>query len=342
MKVAKRPEVERALKAPAETRLFLLHGPDESGSRALLGLLAQAMGPDSERVELSLAELKADPARLSDEAAAFSMFGGSRYIVVGQANDDAAAAVEALIEAPAAGNPVALLAGPLKPASKLLKLAVAAPCAIAFASYPPEARDAERLTLDLARGHGLVLRNDVARRIAESCGGNRALIEQELGKYALYADASPEAPKPIDHDAVDAVGAGSDEGDLGQLVDAALGGDLRGLERELARLRAQGIEGISLLRPALLRRMALLARLRAQVEQGNSVSAVMASAGKSLFWKEKDAVAEQVARWRAELIAKVTSRLIEAQRLVMTSGGPGPVAIDEELFAICRQAARLR
>ena len=342
MKVAKRGEIERALKSPAETRLFLLHGPDESGSRALLALLAQAMGPDSERIELSAAELKADPALLGDEAAAFSMFGGSRYIVVGQANDDAAAAVDALIEAPAAGNPVVLLAGALKPASKLLKLAIAAPCAMAFASYLPEARDAERLALDLAREQGLILRNDVARRIAESCGGNRALIEQELGKYALYADAAPEAPKPVDHDTVDAIGAGSDEGDLGQLVDAVLDGDLKGLETELARLRAQGIEGISLLRPALLRRMALLAKLRAQVEQGSSVSAVMTSAGKALFWKEKDAVAAQLGRWRAELIAKVTSRLMETQRLVMTSGGPGPVAIDEELFAICRQAARLR
>ncbi len=77
-----------------------------------------------------------------------------------------------------------------------------------------------------------------------------------------------------------------DEGDLSRLVDSAAGGDAPALEAELTRLRAEGQEGVTLIR-AMLRRIALLARLRAEVEQGSSPDAVMASAGKSLFWKEK-------------------------------------------------------
>jgi DNA polymerase-3 subunit delta len=88
--------------------------------------------------------------------------------------------------------------------------------------------------------------------------------------------------------------------------------------------------------------MALLTRLRAEVERGSSVSAVMASQGKSLFWKEKDNVERQVGRWRADLLAKAMSRLLDAERQVKASGGVGPLAADAELFAICRQAARLR
>jgi DNA polymerase-3 subunit delta len=338
---ANKAQVERALKAPAETRFFLLHGPDEAGSRALARALGAAMGAEAERVDLPGADLKADPARLADEAASISMFGDKRWILVEPAGDESVPALEALLDAPAAGNPVAVVAGALKPASKLLKLALAAPQALAFASYVPDAGDADRLVLDLARGEGLIVRPDVARRIAESCGGNRALIAQELAKFALYAEASPEAPRPIGHDVVDALGAGSDEGDLSRLVDSAAGGDPAGLEAELVRLRAEGQEGITLIR-AMLRRMALLARLRAEVEQGSSVSAVMASSGKSLFWKEKDAVAKQVSRWRADLIAKSMSRLVAAERQVKAAGGVGPLAADEELFTICRQAARLR
>jgi DNA polymerase-3 subunit delta len=93
---------------------------------------------------------------------------------------------------------------------------------------------------------------------------------------------------------------------------------------------------------ALMRRLTLLARLRAEVEAGNSPAAVMASSGKSLFWKDKDSIGGQLARWRAPLLAKAVSRLIEAERQVMSPGGPGIVAADAELFAICRQAARLR
>jgi DNA polymerase-3 subunit delta len=68
----------------------------------------------------------------------------------------------------------------------------------------------------------------------------------------------------------------------------------------------------------------------------------MTSQGKAIFWKEKDAVAAQLSRWRSGLLAKGMSRLLEAERQVKASGGLGPIAVDEELFAICRQAARLR
>ena len=290
---ANRGQVEKALKAPAATRFFLLHGPDDSGSRALTRLLGAALGAETERVDLTGSDLKGDPARLADEAASFSMFGGARWILVDPAGDECVPAVEALLDIPAAGNPVVLLAGGLKPASKLLKLALATPDALAFASYAPEARDADRLAAELGRAEGLILRPDVARRIAESCAGNRALIAQELVKFALYAGASPEMPKAIDHDVIDALGADSDEGDLSRLVDSAIGGDAAGLQGELARLHAEGLEGITLIR-AMLRRISLLARLRAEVEQGSSPSAVMASSGKSLFWKEKEEVGRQL------------------------------------------------
>jgi DNA polymerase-3 subunit delta len=338
---ATKAQIDKALRAPGDVRFFLLHGPDEAASRALAKAIGEALGADAERIDLSGADLKNDPARLADEAAAISMFGGARWIQVEPAGEEAAEALEALLEAPAAGNPVAVVAGALRPTSKLLKLALAAPQALAFASYAPEGQNAERLALEMARAEGLVIRPDVARRIADACGGNRALIGHELSKYALYAGAAPEAPCAIDHDVVDLLGAGSGEGDLSRLVDCAATGDATGLAAELSRLGAEGQEGITLIR-AMLRRMGLLARLRAEVESGSSVSAVMASSGKSLFWKDKDAVGGQLARWPAERIAKAMSRLVEAERLVRAAGGIGPLAADEELFAICRQAARLR
>ena len=151
---ANRAQLDKALKAPAETRFFLLHGPDDAGSRALARALGAALGAEAERIDLDGAELKGDPARLADEAASISMFGGARWILVEPAGDEIVPALEALLDAPAAGNPVAVLAGALKPASKLLKLALAAPGALAFASYVPDARDADRLVARAGAGGG--------------------------------------------------------------------------------------------------------------------------------------------------------------------------------------------
>ena len=303
--------------------------------------VAGAVGADAERIDLGSADLKNDPARLLDEAAAISMFGGPRYILIERAGDEILSSVEALLEAEVAGNLVIIVAGDLKKSSKLLKLTADHDLAVAFASYVPDAGKGDQLVLERASGHGLIIQRDVARRIADGCGGNRSVIDQELAKYALYLDSSPQAPRPLEHETVDAIGAGADEGDLSRLVDSVVNGDAQGVEAELVRLRSDGVDGISLIR-AMLRRMLLLAKLRGEVEQGSSPSAVMTSSGKSLFWKEKPGVERQLTKWRSELIAKSISRLIEAERQVKASGGLGPVAADAELFAICRQAARLR
>jgi DNA polymerase-3 subunit delta len=338
---ANRAQVERALRTPHEHRFFLLYGPDDSGSRALARLLGAAMGEGADRVDLSGPELRGDSARLADEAASISLFGGARYVLVDPAGDECVAAVEALVEASAAGNPVVLIAGALKPSSRLLKLALARPDALAFASYAPEGQDAERLASEMARAEGLIVRPDVARRLADACGGNRAVLGQELAKLAAYLDAAPERPRALDHDALDAVGAAADEGDLSRLIDSVGGGDPATLQAELVRLASEGMDGVPLLR-AVLRRMILLSRMRAEVDRGISVDAVMTSQGKSLFWKEKPSVAQQLRRWRSDLLAKSVSRLVEAERQLKASGGLGPIAVDEELFAICRQATRLR
>jgi len=333
--------MERALRSPSQWRFFLLYGPDEAGSHSLVKAAAAGAGTEAEKVELTGAELKSDPARLADEAASISLFGGARYIVVQPAGDECLAAVEALLQAPAAGNPVLLVAGALKPASKLLKLALAEPAALALASYAPEGQEAERMVVEMARGEGLNVRSDVARRLADACAGNRSILALELQKLALYLDAAPDRPKPLDHDALDSVGAAAEEGDLSRLVDSVGNGNSAMLQAELIRLSGEGVEGIPLIR-AVLRRMSLLSRLRAQVDVGKSPDAVMASQGKSLFWKEKDSIGRQLSKWRSDALARSISRLLEAERQVKTSGGLGPTAVDEELFAICRQAARLR
>lgn len=339
---AKRGDVERAIAALSpDIRCFLFHGPDDSGSRALAHALSARVGPGAEKVTLTGAELRADPARLADEAASISLFGGARYIVVEQAGDEILPAVEALLEAPAAGNPVAIVAGTLRATSALLKCANASPAIIAFASYAPEDREADRMVMDMARGLGLTVAPAVARRIAEACANNRAIVGQELEKFALYADAAPDRPRAIDEDVLDEVGAASEGGDLSRFADSLAGGNGAALAAELARLAEHGTEGVPLVRAALTR-MVLLARLRAEVEGGRTPADVMASAGKSIFWKEKAAIGRDVTRWRSPLLAKSVARLMDAQLALMAAGSAGVAAADEELFAICRQAARLR
>ena len=109
---------------PADIRLYLFHGPAESTGYVLAGRLAKALGAEAERIDLDGATLKSDPARLADEAAAISLFGGARFIRVSGAGEESLAAVEALLAAERAGNPVVMIAPSAKTTGKLVKLAL--------------------------------------------------------------------------------------------------------------------------------------------------------------------------------------------------------------------------
>lgn len=338
---AGRGDIDRALAAPGKIRLFLLHGPDIAGSNALAARLTAALGPDVERVALAPASLKADPALLADEAASFSLFGGKRLIFVDSGGDELLDAVAALLDAPAGGNPVVIVTGALKKTSKLLALVEVSPHALANASYLPEGRDADRLAVEIGRAAGLAIPPDVARRLAESSGGDRALLASEIDKFALFLDADPERPATLEPEVVAALSADAEEGDLSRVVDAVLDGDMSALSRELTQLAGSGSEDVVLLR-ALSRRLLLLAKHRADVDAGSSVDSVMASAGKSMFYKDRPAVARQLGRWTADRLATAIERTIAAERNMKSTGSLGADAVHETLFGIAQAATRRR
>ena len=333
-------QIARALDKPdPATRLYLLYGPDESGSRALAARIDKALGADAERIDLSSTQLKGDPALLSDEAAAISLFGGARHIRVDPAGDELIEAIEALMEAASAGNPVVLVAGNLRKDAKLVKLALASPVALAFASYLPEGRAADQVAIELGREHGLRLEPRAAQALVAATNADRGLMAREIEKIALYLDASAEEPKAADIDALNAIGAANDESDLSAIVDAVMGGRPDKAAAELGLIGPT--EAISVVR-ALLRRLAQIAPLRADVAGGQSVDAVMAGAGKAIFWKDQKIVAGLLHRWTPERITTATTRLAALERAYKRSGTAGMVLIGEEILTIARAAAARR
>ena len=232
---ATKANVGRSVDRPnSQVRFYLFHGPDEGQSRALAARLLESLG--ATKSALAAGDVKSDPASLADEAGAMSLFGGKRLIWIEPAGDEIAAAVEALFEANAAESPAVAIAGALRKTSALLKLAEASPQAVAFAAYAPEGADAERMVAEVGRRFGLKISPPVAARLAESSGNDQAIVSQELQKLALYLDASPQSPKELDHDAIDAIGADLPEGEVLHLADLALSGRVGDLANELSNL----------------------------------------------------------------------------------------------------------
>jgi DNA polymerase-3 subunit delta len=321
-------------------RFYLFHGPDEAGSRALAMQLLKGLGNAEKFVMLGQA-VKADPAVLTDEAGAISLFGGKRAIWIEPAGDEIAEGVEALLEAPASESAVIAIGGALRKTSALLKLAEAHPLALSHISYVPEGRDLDRLVTELGQSVGLRITPDMAQRLASASASNQAIVAQELEKFALFLDADPSRPRELDHETVDLIGADSAESDLMRLGDLALAGKMAELLDELARLPHGGSEAIPILR-ALQRRLLMLAPLRAKIEQGERPDGVMASMGKALFWKDKPLVQRLLTTWSADRIAEAASRVAALERQVMLSPVDDEAALGETLVTLARAAGRGR
>src|SRR5207253_857210 len=279
-----------------------------------------------------------DPAALADEAGAMSLFGGKRAIWVEPAGDEIAPAVEALLGANAAESPAVAIAGALRKTSALLKLAEASQAAVAYASYAPEGADAERMVSEVGRRFGLKVSPPVAARIADSCGNDQAIVSQELHKLALFIDASPQSPRELGHDAVDAIGADLPEGEVLHLADLALAGRVGDLAVELGQLPG-GVEGIPVVR-ALQRRLLQLVPARARIDRGESPDAVMTSLGRALFWKDKALFSKLLSLWDSRRLATVAERASKLEQELIFSDVPNQEALGEELIAIARAAGR--
>lgn len=333
---ANKGTIGRAVDQPdSKVRFYLLCGPDEAQSRSLAARLLEGLG--AAKSILASAALKSNPALLVDEAAALSLFGERRLIWIEPAGNDITDAFEALLEAEAVESAVVAIAGSLTKASPLLKLAEVSRQAIAFTAYMPEGDEAARVVTDLGRRVGLKISPSLGARIADACGNDQAIVAQELEKFAIYSGASPHSPKELEQDTLDAVGADSNEGDFLRLADLALLGEVTEIAREMARMPAGGAEAIPAVR-SLQRRLLMLTPARARIERGERLDAVMASFGKSLFWKDKDHVQSMLRRWNANELATIAERAGALERNLLFTAMPAREALGEELLAIARKA----
>ena len=330
--------IDRSVDQPdPRIRFYLFHGPDEAQSSALGDRLAAAL--KAAKHSVAPGSLRGDPALLADEAGAIDMFGGAKVIWIQPAGEEIVSAVEALMEAPAAESPAIAIAGRLGKSSGLLKLAESHALALSHISYELDARDAERLVADLARMEGLRTQPGVAARIAESCANDRRMIGQELRKLALYLDASPNSPKDIGFDSLDAVGADIG-GDFLGIADLAMAGNVQSLSESLSRMDSSGKEAIPIIR-SLQRRLLMLAPIRSRIDSGEQLQAVMTSMGKSLFWKDKPMVEKMLGLWDSAGLARVSERAGTLERRLMRGDSPPSAeALGEELIAVARQARR--
>lgn len=323
-----------------DIRLFLIFGQDESTIADIAAGMCAKLGDDAERIEMGSDQIRKDPALLADEAGAIGLFGDKRFIRLHIAREEGLAAIENLLSAQQAGNPVIATAGDLKKTSKIRKLAEKSSLAMTHICYAPDEQKMAAIIVQMARDSGLRLDRALAQRMASAAMCDRKLAAAEVDKLALYYDAQPGDEIVVEPEIFDALSAANDDENINALVNHIMGGNMRKLGSELIAARQTGINAVSLIR-AMQRRLAMLAGLRSKADGGQSVDALTRSP--AIFWKERDAVANQLHRWPSHRLAGMNGHLLQVEKKLMNvKAEMGSVILEQELSRIARAAARQR
>lgn len=337
----------------AAARIFFFCGPDEAGASAAANRLAATLPDAGERVELSGADIKRDPALLGDEARSSSLFGGARHIWVRASGDEAHDALQFLIETADAGAgeaaPVLVIATAATDKSRTAKLLEKRKDALVAMFHPPDLTAVAQAVRGMADAAGLRLGGDLADRIARGAGLDVRLAQSEIDKLALYVDADPQAPKPASLDDYAAIGAPTEEDGFAPLVNAVLGGELGRIAGEVRRMRELGLNpvGVAL---ALERRAAQLAQIAARIGPNGRIPSLGPGEKMQLgiFFREERAITHQFERWtmpasrgaRETRLDRLVPRLTALHRQLLANSQAAELLLAQEMTEIARFAAR--
>lgn len=336
MKATQKTFAGMATRAAREARVFYFCGPDEAGASDAAARIADLLGP-TERVEIAGSDLRKDPVLLADEARSVSLFGDKRHIYVRTAGDEAHDAVANLIADEVEGWPVLIVATSATDKSRIAKLLENRTDALVAMFHPPDLRSVAGAVRTMGESVGLRFGDDIAERIARSTALDTRMARSELEKLALFLDASPQAPRTADAQALDTIGAVNEDDGFMPLVNAVLSGELGKLSGELARMRELSLNPVGLLL-ALERRGAQLAQLAGRLGRRTDIAAFLEQ--ERVFFRDKRDLEQQLRRWRGSKLERLLERLLSLHRMLLADNRNGELLLAQGLTEIARAASR--
>lgn len=344
MKATQKDFAAVAPRAARDARVFFFCGPDEAGAAAGAQRIASMLADAGERVDLAGADLRRDPVLLADEARSTSLFAGARHILVRATGDEAHDALANHLAALDAGEgapcPVLIVATSATDKSRTAKLLEKRADALVAMFHPPDLAQLRDTVRTLGDEQGLKLSGELAERIARAAGMDVRLAQSEVAKLALYLDAHPSAPIAANVQALEEIGAKTEDDGFMPVVNAVLSGRTERIAGEVRRMRELSLNPVGLLL-AFERRAAQLAQLNARLGRGRVKDFIESeSRARRIFFKDARDLADQLELWRGPRLSRLLARLTELHRSLLAPSAPGDAILTRALVAIASSARR--
>ena len=324
----------------AEMRVILVHGRDaglihERAKNLGLSVVLDLQDP-FQVSELTGSAIKSDPACLADEAAAQSLIGGRRVVMVRLGGEDISASIKQVLEMENMESLVILEAGDLAANSPVRKLLEKHEHAASLACYEDGGASLKSLLSEMGRAAGIVFSRDASDYIISHLGSDRLVTRREIEKLILYAGDKPEVSLE------DAAAVMGDNGALSieEMIYAASSGNRRALETGFSRSAAEGVSPIALVRAAQ-RHFQRLHVAAAACDKGKTPREAVKSLRPPVLFMFEERFQLQLSIWSERRLAKALQLLTDAESNCKSTGAPDQ-AIGERALLRLAQVARAR
>ena len=310
----KASQVEKFIGGPEKSiSLVLLYGPDqglvsERADKLVINFGANADDPMAVS-RFDADDIASDPGKLSDEAYAISMFGGTRIIrIKGTTRKNIQLALKPVLENAPVDCWIIFEGGDLKPDSALRKLVEKSPLAIALPCFQDNAIALEQLISEEITAHNLNLDNDTKDYLRSLLGDDRRASRNELKKLALYAHGN----KTITRDQITALLGNVSAVENSDIIDNACLGRTSFLQTRFDQL-IEGGNAPDMLIWATLNHFQMLHQFRANMDIKNtSPSMLVSGARPPLHFARRNDVVKSLQLWTSNKLETALIRLNNA------------------------------
>ena len=336
--IVKSQDADRFVERPPKHIVAaLVYGPDQGLVRERAETLVKSIVPDLSdafRVaDLDEGALARDGARLSDEAAAISMFGGRRVVRVRNATNALADLFESFLDDPKGDALVVVEGGDLAKSAALRKVFDNADNAAGISCYTDSPRDLSDVVRSALKAEGLSVSAEALDDAVARLGSDRGVTRRELEKLALYMHGK----KKVEVDDVRAVIGDEAEARTEEACDAAGEGDVKRLDLALERVWADDVSPAQIIRNALSHFQRVL-QVKLAHAKGEPVDAAMKRGWPVIHFSRTTSFKSQVSRWSEEALLNACDLLLETEVQTRTTAIPPQVVTSRAFFTIAAMA----
>ncbi len=312
MAILRANEIDRFItKIPDEIAGVLIYGPNEGRinqlSTEIVKSVIGSLDDPFNLVMLNEGQLKESRGLLRDEMLALSFTGDRKVIWIKEPGPAFTRQISGLFEEDSAGNLLVVQTGQLKKTATLRKYFEQSKQATSIACYEDTLRDLTGLIIQKAKSDGKEINAATINFLVETVGTDRSLLLSELEKLLNFCANTIE----ITISDVEALSGDPLYGNMDELCDLTLTGDVKASTSRFHHLTASGIAAAQILN-LLSIHLARLQKFRIDIDKGQSAEIAVKSARPPIFFKRQPTVKRQLLIWQSIALKKANSIVFEA------------------------------